>query len=168
MGTACNPLVTVETCDTGHLFLFSQAVKFRLAMLTEVPKEDRPLQTPELRGQNKPCSSSLHASSPVSYLPITLTTSWLVSSSRYSFQVEPWCEEFFQKCGSFQPGCLSESVCFISEMFFCVHLLCFNLHKEKESSFLLEAKQPPVKTNCVGRGLMLSLGGIQQEESKCS
>lgn len=51
---------------------------------------------------------------------------------------------------------------------FCVRLLCFNLHKEKESSFLLEAKQPPVKTNCVGRGLMLSLGGIQQEESKCS
>lgn len=49
-----------------------------------------------------------------------------------------------------------------------MHLLCFNLHKEKESSFLLEAKQPPVKTNCVGRGLMLSLGGIQQEESKCS
>lgn len=49
-----------------------------------------------------------------------------------------------------------------------MHLLCFDLHKEKESSFLLEAKQPPVKTNCVGRGLMVSLGGIQQEESKCS
>lgn len=46
-GTASTPLDTVETGDTCHFFLFSQVVKFRLAMLTEVPKEDRTLQDPE-------------------------------------------------------------------------------------------------------------------------
>lgn len=40
--------------------------------------------------------------------------------------------------------------------------------RRRKKVVLLEAKQPPVKTNCVGRGLMVSLGGIQQEESKCS
>lgn len=157
----------METRDTGHLFLFSQVVKFRLAMLTEVPKEDRPLQTPELRAQNKPCSSSLPPPAlfptfllpsphPGWFLPLDIPSKWNLGVRSSFRNVDHFSQAAFLKV-------------FVSYLrCFCVRLLCFNLHKEKESSFLLEAKQPPVKTNCVGRGLMLSLGGIQQEESKCS
>lgn len=54
----------------------------------------------------------------------------------------------------------------IWNVFMCIRsaLTC----RRRKKGVLLEAKQPPVKTNCVGRGLMVSLRGIQQEESKCS
>lgn len=38
--------------------------------------------------------------------------------------------------------------------------------RRRKKAVLLEAKQPPVKTNCVGCVLLVSLGMIHQEESK--
>lgn len=37
----------------------------------------------------------------------------------------------------------------------------------RKKAVSLEAKQPPVKTNCVGCDAMVSLGAIQEEESEC-
>ena len=136
---------------SSHLCLSSQVVKPRLATLTEFPKEDKTLQTPR---DHEPAytlhssSSSCLQSRPVSFPPVKL-----LPLGNF-LQPEP--------CPHSKAALMEVSVSYLR--CFCVRLLCFDLHKEKESSFLLEAKQPPVKTNCVGRGLMVSLGEIQPEE----
>lgn len=47
-------------------------------------------------------------------------------------------------------------------IYICSAMTC----RRRKKAVLLEAKQPPVKTNCVGCVVLISLGMIHQEESK--
>lgn len=47
-------------------------------------------------------------------------------------------------------------------IYICSAMTC----RRRKKAVLLEAKQPPVKTNCVGCVVLVSLGMIHQEESK--
>lgn len=151
-GTSCFPLGSV--CGECGLWLLS------------APKgRQTPRKPPEIRNQHQSLAS----------LPC------LVSSLQIpccSFSQEGFLPTLILVCGVHSIAWVSRKRSIASQLplwrclfhiwnvFMCTRsaLTC----RRRKKVVLLEAKQPPVKTNCVGRGLLVSLGGIQQEESKCS